>query len=83
MGNGLNAIPGQYDVFCDRTGFRVKAFEALKEWNGLFVRRESFEERQPLDFLRGVRDDQSVPISRPEGADRFLTKGEVTPDSLP
>lgn len=82
MGNGLNAIPGSYDVICDRTGFRIKAYEALMEWNGLFVRRESWERRQPLDFLRGVRDDQSVPISRPEGADSFLTKGEITPETL-
>jgi len=52
------------------------------EWNGYFVRKQSFEERQPLDFLRGIPDRQQPAISRPGTGDEFLAVGEVTPEDL-
>jgi hypothetical protein len=36
------------------------------------VCREDWEPRQPQDFVRGVADQQAVPWSRPEPADRFI-----------
>lgn len=73
--------PGDHLVQCDRTGFTVYASETVKEWNGLRVRKESAEPRHPQDFVKGVRDDQTVHDPRPRN-ERFLTANEVTRDSL-
>lgn len=73
---------GDYYQICDRSGFKVRASETKKEWNGRIVREEDFERRHPQDFARGRRDDQRVPFSSPEEEDRFLAANEVTKDSL-
>lgn len=36
-----------------------------REWTGLEVDKSLWEIRQPQDFVRGVKDDQSVPVPRP------------------
>jgi hypothetical protein len=69
--------PGDYNVICDRTGFKMKRSQCLKEWTGLIVRRESFEERHPQDFLRSFEDHQAVPDPRSEATNAFIeTRGE-------
>lgn len=74
--------PGDYLVVCDRTGFTVYASDTVKEWNGLRVRRQSFEHRQPQDFVKGREDRQAVPDARPRTEDVFLDPGDVTVESL-
>ncbi len=74
--------PGDSNIICDRTGFKIKRSQARKEWNGRIVRKESFEERHPQDFLRVRPDDQSVRDARTEQTDVFLSTNEVTVDSL-
>lgn len=74
--------PGDYNCICDVTGFKMKASQCRLQWNGLFVRKESFEERHPQDFVRGKTDDQSVPIPRSDSEPTFLLTNEVTVDSL-
>lgn len=59
--------PGGWNVICDRTGFKIKHSDSRREWNNAVVRRESFEERNEQDFLRGIRDDPAVPLARPRG----------------
>lgn len=73
---------GDNNVICDKSGFKAKASDCRFEWNGLFVLKEFWEARQPLDFLKGIPDNQNVKVSRPGGADVFLTPDEVTPDDL-
>src|SRR5262245_22747708 len=58
--------PGDFYRICERTGFKVLASQTKKEWTGRIVRRESFEKRQPQDFVKGVSDRQWVPDPRPE-----------------
>ncbi len=82
MGHTSKYIPGDYLCVCDRTGFVVYASDTVQEWNGLRVRRKSYEERHPQDFVRGLGDDQNVPFARPEPTDVFLTDNEVTKDDL-
>jgi hypothetical protein len=65
-------INGSYNVICDRCGFKYKHFELRKEWTGLMVCNKCWETRHPQDFVRGVADQQAVPISRPESTDVFL-----------
>lgn len=72
--------PGTNNVECDRTGFKVKASDARHEWNGFFVRNESWEQRQPQDFLRGFPDQQQPEVSRPGTGTTFLTELEDVGD---
>lgn len=74
--------PGSNNVICDRTGFKMKVEDCKKEWNGFFVRRESWERRQPQDLLKGFPDRQQPDVSRPGTGDVFLDPGDVTPDDL-
>jgi len=57
---------GAWNFFCDLCGAKVKSTEAMKTWQGLYVCKHHKEVRNPQDFLRGVKDDQTVPWSRPE-----------------
>jgi len=63
---------GTNNVECDRTGFKIKANEGSFEWNGLFVRDQSWEERQPLDLLRGLPDNQQPSVARPGTGNQFV-----------
>ena len=72
MGRADFWAPGDYNVICDRTGAKMKRSQCRKEWNGLLVRRESFEERHPQDTLRSREDHQAVPDPRSEAAVSFI-----------
>lgn len=72
MGTKLHYKPGSFYRICDRTGFAVRAESTQKQWNNIIVRNRSFEERQPQDFVRGRRDDQTVPEPRPRQVNSFL-----------
>lgn len=71
---------GKWNVICDRCGFKFKSDEVMQEWTGLIVcRKKCFETRHPQDFVRPVKDDQSVPFTRPEAPDQFVS---VTYDTV-
>lgn len=72
MTDDLYYKPGSNYVICDRTGFKVRVERSQREWDGLQVRRRSWERRQPQDLVRGVMDDQSVAIARPQSPDVFM-----------
>jgi hypothetical protein len=78
----LSHRPGDYNVICDFTGFKVHASDTVKTWQGYRVRAQDWEPRHPQDFVRGKRDNQNVPDPRPEETDNFLTANEVTRGSL-
>ena len=73
---------GDYNVICDRTGFKIKASTSKKEWNAARVRERSWEARQPQDKLRGVPDNQSVEDPRPESPDVFVGTNQIKPEDL-
>lgn len=64
--------PGSFWRICDRTGFRTRAEDTRKEWNGLIVRGTVFEMRHPQDFVRSGHDDQTVPEARSEPVMQFI-----------
>lgn len=72
MGTKLRYKPGSFYRICDRTGFAYRAEHTRKQWNDIIVRNRSFEERQPQDFVRGRRDDQTVPEPRPRQTPTYL-----------
>lgn len=72
MGQSDFFVAGQWNFFCDLCGAKQKSSRAAKTWNNLRVCAHHKEVRNPQDFLRGVKDDQSVPWSRPEAPDQFV-----------
>jgi len=73
---------GEHNVICDISGFKIKASESRKQWNGLRVHKDFWERRNPQDKLIVPEDDQSVIDPRPEQTDVFLSPGDVTQDDL-
>jgi len=66
-------IKGDYNVICDRCGFKKKRSQTRLEWDNLLVCYDTcWERRQPQDFLRAIPDRQNVPIPRPEPPDHFV-----------
>ena len=73
---------GDYRVICDYSGFKFWASECRMTWDGYFVHEKYWEPRHPQDFVRGRKDQQRVPIARPEQTDVFLSTNEVSRDDL-
>jgi hypothetical protein len=75
-------IPGDANIICERTGYKIKRSQARKEWNNQIVRKESFEPRHQMDFLRSRPDRQAAPDPRVEATDGFLSVNQVQADDL-
>jgi hypothetical protein len=65
-------ILGQWNTICDRCGFKFKASELKKDWQGLMVCEKDFELRNPQDFIRIRPERISPPWVRPESTDAFI-----------
>ncbi len=65
--------PGDHYVICDECGFKVRASDTRKRWDGLRVCSKDFENRHPQDFVRGRHDRQIVRDARPEAPDTFIS----------
>lgn len=68
----MSYISGDFWRICDRCGFKKRASQTFKTWDGLYVCSEDFETRHPQDFVRGLRDNQNVPNPRPEPTDALV-----------
>ncbi len=73
--------PGDFYRICDYTGFKVRASRTRKMWNGLIVRKESWEARHPQDFVRGVADYMVVPEARPRPGTKTIKIPVILTDS--
>lgn len=72
---------GDWRFVCDISGFDGWASDSVIQWNGLRVLKRFAEERQPQDFVKAVRDDQTVSNPRPVQPYVFITE-RVTPEDL-
>jgi hypothetical protein len=71
-------IPGgDWLAVCDRTGFRMLASNMSRQWNNLMVYNGVWEIRQPQDFVRGVKDDMTVPWARPVTEPVFVAENPL------
>ena len=60
--NGSNAF-----VISDRSGFRYRTKDTRKEWNGLLVGKDEYEEKHPqLDPRPKKPDAEALRVARPE-----------------
>ncbi len=65
--------PGDWNLICDVCGTKIKASESKRRWDGLIVCKRDFEFRHPMDFIKARTDKISVPFSRSEPVDQFVT----------
>ena len=63
---------GDYNAICESCGFKYKASQLKKRWDGLMVCDADWEARHPLDFIRGRKEDMSVPWTSPD-SESFIT----------
>lgn len=61
--------PPEPQAIDDYSGFKVPLGRLKKDWQGLLT--VSPDIRNPQDFVRGVKDNQSLPYSRPEPPNEF------------
>ena len=78
---------GQWNVICDRCGFKYKARQLRKEWTGLRVctgggTNDCWEPRHAQEKLRGKKDRQATPWVRPEPPEIELQPGDVKAEDL-
>ena len=85
MGRSDYFASGDWNFFCDFCGAKEKAKNGEKTWNGYYVCRRHKEVRNLQDFIRGIKDDQTVPWSRQEAPDTFVPIGytRLLQDNLP
>lgn len=57
---------GDWNALCEVCGQKFKASELRKRWDGAWVCQRDWEPRHPQDFVKGVKDNQSVPWARPD-----------------
>lgn len=62
---------GSWNIICDVCGFKHKAEEIRKRWDGLLVCKEDFEQDHPQKYLRVRETGQAVPYIR-EPNDTFI-----------
>lgn len=70
--------PGSWNALCDICGFKHKSDELRLRWDGLMVCNKDWETRHPQDLIRVPTDNPSVPWSRGEPSDSFITFYLVT-----
>lgn len=67
------AIKGNWNAICDVCGFKLKASQLKKRWDGLMVCVEDFEVRHPSDYYRPpIGPESVVPWTRPEPVDETV-----------
>lgn len=57
---------GSWNAVCQSCGFRFKAQELKKRWDGLMVCEKDYELDHPQKYLRVKSDPQPVPFVSPE-----------------
>jgi hypothetical protein len=69
---------GKYEID-DRTGFRLRPGEQVKEWTGFSVRPKSRDDRNLQEFRLGT-DKKLSAAKRPEGEDQFISSSVSAED---
>lgn len=54
------------------SGFKVPLSNLVRQWDNQLIDYRYVDKRNPQDFVRGVRDDQSLPYARPEAPNVFV-----------
>lgn len=63
---------GEYYVYCDRSGRKMRKKDTKKTWDNFIVQPKDWEPRQPLDFPPQVRPERRIWNTRPEPTNDFF-----------
>lgn len=72
--------PGDWNAICDTCGFKFKASQLKKRWDGLMVCAADWEPRHPQDLIKAPTEKTAVPWSRPEREDVYVDVTYVESD---
>jgi hypothetical protein len=79
MADDRHYVGGDYYQLDDISGFKIRAKRSRRipggQTGNAIVAPERWEPQQPQDFVRGIPDDQSVPVPRPRQPNRFTVLG--------
>jgi hypothetical protein len=56
---------GDHNAWCDVCGFKFKASELRKRWDGMMCCPDDWEKRHEQDFLKSMPEKPAPPWSRP------------------
>jgi hypothetical protein len=75
---------GNWNVIDDESGFKCKASDMVRRWDGYMVKRGGGgdEQRHPQDLIRIRPEKQSAPWVRPDQPNRFVVVAPVDPNQL-
>jgi len=65
MGSADHYADGEWNFYCDLCGRKGKSSKGVKTWDNHWVCLHHKEARNPQDFIKGVKDNQSLPWTRP------------------
>lgn len=68
----MSYVSGDFWRICDSCGWKVRASQTRKRWDGLMVCRADFEERHPQDFVKLRPERVGVPDARPEPSATYI-----------
>lgn len=71
--------PGDWWVMCDVCGKKLKASHSRHRWDGLIVCDTCYEPRHSLDFVKAGIDKISVPFTRPQPQNVFISVPYIVP----
>jgi hypothetical protein len=69
---------GDYNAICDVCGRKFKFSRLRQKWDNTWACEQDWEPRQPQDYLKGIKDNMSVPLSRPDPPNLFIQDETVT-----
>lgn len=67
MGEADYLALGDWNINCSMCGRKMKASEAVKNWQGQWRCPKDNEPRQPQDYVRGVPENQTPPFTQIAG----------------
>lgn len=71
--NGAPTVnPPEAQAIDPASGFKVPLSNLVRQWDNQLIDRRFVDARNPQDFVRGVKDNQGLPYSRPESPDTFI-----------
>lgn len=59
-------ISGDWIALCDQCGFKFKASQLKRRWDGYMVCQEDWEMRHPQELIRPIPDQKVLPWTRPD-----------------
>lgn len=76
------AALGDWNAYCQVCGFKYKASELQKRWDGVYVCKTDWEPRHPQDLIKLPKDIQATPWNSPTPVEQYRTPAPVDPNSL-